>query len=243
MWDWAPRLVNELAHCNEPGHHLISVLCNDCLMALMSMLSRLLLTTFVECRASTTLLVSIIASVGIGFNGNSKISSTSDRKNMACSMASCKLRVSGAIVERTIRLIFFYCQVSGQQLRWLSTRNIICAPALLTPSLRFAWTASENAMIVQLCGSLLKMGNNILVFVCFNFRMLFNALIKSLTEAFLNLMLRSISSKAKSGCVPRTAQLSWPKTRRYLVGSDDVKESSFWPIRVDAKIGVSSELI
>ena len=130
MWDWAPRLVNELANCNEPGHHLIeriSVLCNDCLMALMSMLRRLLLTTFVECRASMTLLLSIIASIGIGFNGNSKISSIGDRKNMACSMASCKLRVSGAIVEQTIRLIFFYCQVSGQQLRWLSTRNIICS--------------------------------------------------------------------------------------------------------------------
>ena len=44
MSDWAPRLINELANCNEPGHHLIeqiSVLCNDCFMALMSMLSRL----------------------------------------------------------------------------------------------------------------------------------------------------------------------------------------------------------
>ena len=110
MWDWAPCLVNKLANCNEPGHHLIeriSVFCNDCLMALMSMLSGLLLTTFVECRASVTLLLSIIASIGIGFNGNSKISSISNRKNMACSMASCKLRTSDAIVERTIRLIFF----------------------------------------------------------------------------------------------------------------------------------------
>ena len=109
MWDWAQRLVNELANCNEPGHHLterISVLCNDCLMALMSMLSLLSLTTFVECIASTTLILSIIASIGIDFNGNSKSSSISDRKNMACSMASCKLRASDAMVERTIRLTF-----------------------------------------------------------------------------------------------------------------------------------------
>ena len=118
MWDWAPRLVNELANCNEPGHHLIeriSVLC--CLMALMSMLSLLSLTTFVECIASTMLLLSIIASIGIDFNGKSKSSSISDRKNMACSMASCKLRASDAMVEQTIRLIFFDYQVSGQQLR------------------------------------------------------------------------------------------------------------------------------
>ena len=109
MWDWAPHLVNELANCNEPGHHLIeriSVLSNDCLMALMSMLSCFSLTTFVECIASTTLLLSIIASIGIDFNGNSKIS-VSDHKNIACSMASCKLRVSDAIVEQTIHLIFW----------------------------------------------------------------------------------------------------------------------------------------
>ena len=115
MWDWAPRLINELANYRELGHHLIeriSVLCNDCLMALMSMLSRLSLTALVECIASTTLLLAIIASIGIDFNGNSKISSISDRKNMACSMASCKRRASDAIVEQTICLIFFDCQVS-----------------------------------------------------------------------------------------------------------------------------------
>ena len=73
-------------------------------------------------------------------------------------MASCKLRASDVIVERTIRLIFFDCHISGQQLRWLTTRNITCAPTLLTPSLRIAWAASENAMTVQLYGVTIEDG-------------------------------------------------------------------------------------
>ena len=86
-------------------------------MTLMSMLSRFSLTTFVKCRASTMLFLSIIASIGIACNGNSKISSISDCKNMACLMASCKLRAFDTIVEQTIHLIFIDYQVSGQQLR------------------------------------------------------------------------------------------------------------------------------
>ena len=54
------------------------------------------------------------------------------------------------MVEQTICLIFLACQVNGQLLSWLSTRKILCAPTLLTPSLRLAWAASENAISVQL---------------------------------------------------------------------------------------------
>lgn len=47
---------------------------------------------------------------------------------IACLTASCELRASDVMVEQTICLIFFACQVSGQLLNWLSTRKIICAP-------------------------------------------------------------------------------------------------------------------
>ena len=58
----------------------LSLLCSDCLITLISMLSRLSLTTFVECIASTTLLLSITASIGIDCGDNNKISSISDAK-------------------------------------------------------------------------------------------------------------------------------------------------------------------
>ena len=112
-------------------------------MALTSMLSRLSFTTFVEYIASTKLLLSKTASVSIDCGDNNKISSIIDAKR-ACSIASCKLRASDAMVEGTIPLIFFVYLVSGQVLSWLSTRKMICASTLLTPSFRFAWAASEN---------------------------------------------------------------------------------------------------
>ena len=114
------------------------------------MLSCLLCTTFVECIASTTLLLLKTASIGIDCGDSNKISWISDSKKVVCSIASCKLRTSDAMVEQTICLIFLACQVNGQLLSWLSTRKILYAPTLLTPSLRLAWAASENAITVQL---------------------------------------------------------------------------------------------
>ena len=112
MCHCAQNLVKELANCNELGQHLIekiSLLCSDCLIALISMLSHLLFSTFAECIASATLLLLITASIGIDCGDNNKTFSISDRKKIACSFASCKLRASDAMVERTICLIFFAC--------------------------------------------------------------------------------------------------------------------------------------
>lgn len=84
MCDCIPRLVKELANCNKLEYHLteqISLLRSDCLIALISMLSHLSLTTLLECIASTTILLLVTASIYLDCGDNNKISSIKDRKD------------------------------------------------------------------------------------------------------------------------------------------------------------------
>ena len=104
---------------------------------------------------------------------------------------------------------------------WLLTRTIIRAPILLTPSLRLAWVTNENIMIVHSEGLSLNAGKDTLPLVCFNFRILFKSSAKSLKVTCLNLVLRSIMSKAISRRVPWTTQFNCLAIPRNTLFSDD----------------------
>ena len=141
----------------------------------------------------------------------------------------CQLLLVNSVLLLQVMIwpLFWSCLLASEVgfiFQWLFLTKTACAPTLPSPLHMFAWEASVNTTMDHVLQSP-RFGKDTFTVSLFSLTMTFTALIRSPTLAHWNLVLKSTTSKATSGLVPWTAQLTQPTSPLNNVCSADVTAS------------------